>query len=159
MTKGPTILSGVDRSEDPLFANSRLSQRLLSLSLHATQLAVSVVGSCRVRCRTFLEYGPLDGTSAAAVQVVAQLGCAFEREDRFVQPWIDPDCPIAQAWLQREMPLHEVVAGTLLHGDDVVAGDDRSPRPPRRGPRTQGRLLPAERPGPRAPNTTIGAQD
>jgi hypothetical protein len=43
----------------PLLANSRLYQRLLSLSAHATQLAVFGIGSCRVRCRTYLEYESL----------------------------------------------------------------------------------------------------
>jgi len=49
-----------------MLANSRLSRRLLSLSPHATQLAVLVIGWCRVRCRTFLEYEALAQTAGAA---------------------------------------------------------------------------------------------
>ena len=48
-----------NRTPDLLLANSRLSQRVLSLSAHAPQLAVFGIGSCRVRCRTYLEYESL----------------------------------------------------------------------------------------------------
>ena len=53
-------------SQDLLLANSRLSRRLLSLSPHATQLAVLAICWCRVRCRTFLEYEALAQTAGAA---------------------------------------------------------------------------------------------
>jgi hypothetical protein len=56
----------------PLFANSRPDWRLLSVSLHATQLAVLIVGRSRVRCRTFLEYGPVVLTFRDRSLLVAQ---------------------------------------------------------------------------------------
>jgi|SRR5665647_503088 len=46
-------------SRDLLLANSRLSWRLPSVSSCAAQLVGLVLGWCRGRCRTFLEYGPL----------------------------------------------------------------------------------------------------
>ena len=48
---------GVVSPSVSLLANSRLSRRLLSLGPQSTQLVVLVIGWCRVRCRTFLEYG------------------------------------------------------------------------------------------------------
>ena len=43
--------------EDLVLANWRLDRRLVSLSLIATDRVVLVAGWCRVRCRTYLEYG------------------------------------------------------------------------------------------------------
>ena len=42
---------------DGLLANSRLSQRLVSLHVCAARLVGLMLGWCRIRCRTFLEYG------------------------------------------------------------------------------------------------------
>jgi len=43
----------------PLFANSRVTRRLVSLPFSAVQLVGLELSWCRCRCRTFLEYGPL----------------------------------------------------------------------------------------------------
>jgi len=43
----------------PLFANSRVTRRLVSLPFSAVQLVGLELSWCRCRCRTFLEYGHL----------------------------------------------------------------------------------------------------
>ena len=53
-----------NRLKDVLLANSRLAQRLVSLSPHVTQLEVIAIASYWVRCRTSLEYGPPSRLSA-----------------------------------------------------------------------------------------------
>jgi len=55
----PQRLSSGPAGHNLLPANSRLSPRLLSLSLHATQLAVVAIVSCWDRCLTFWGMGLL----------------------------------------------------------------------------------------------------
>jgi hypothetical protein len=52
----PEPASHGESNQGLLLANSRLSRRLMSVSLHATHQAVPMLGRCRDRCRTFLEY-------------------------------------------------------------------------------------------------------
>ena len=46
-------------NQDLLLANSRLSRRPVSLNARSAHLVGLMLGWCRGRCRTFLEYGPL----------------------------------------------------------------------------------------------------
>jgi hypothetical protein len=49
-----------------MFANSRLTRRMVSLNARPAHLVGPMLGWCWGRCRTFLEYGPLAPIAAPA---------------------------------------------------------------------------------------------